>query len=188
MSRSPRPYLVKLYPQPAPDMRFLTRICIVQLLLAWMLFAVGLSNPVFSPIRSPWGLSRTSYYALFDPSDEVSISTTSTPKRYLSLNRRSFCMLHYVGFGWFCYYNLLDLVYHVDPPAIEDMVNFFSSVLSLAGSVWAEEPAANFREAAMGQMILKMTSSHPIPWDWIRSFLLGSVCDLCHLRSNVDGS
>lgn len=156
----------------------------VHLLLAWLLFAVGLSNPVFSPIRPPWGLSRSSNHAELGVRDSVSNSRSSIVKRVNRASRGMCFVTSYIGFGWFCYYSILDVVVHPYLPAIEEMERFFSTVLSL-GNAWAEEPAATIREASIGEIVLRMTSSDPIPWEWILSFLEGAVCCLDHHEFSV---
>ncbi|KAI4114873.1 MAG: hypothetical protein LQ345_004426 [Seirophora villosa] len=129
---------------------------------------------VFFPIRPPWGLSRSSNHAELGVRDSVSISRSSIVKRVNRASRGMCFVTSYIGFGWFCYYNLLDVVVHPYLPAIEEMERFFSTVLSL-GNAWAEEPAATIREASIGEIVLRMTSSDPIPWEWILSFLEGAI-------------
>lgn len=153
-------------------------LCIYSLVLlcSWMTSVSALPNHVIPSTGSTEVLLNKSGSSLFESGQDVAVMTKSRPKRMSRNNRNLFAINHYIGFGWFCYYNALDLVAPPASFAIQDMEHFLSGVLSLAGSVWANEPDERVRVAAIGQLILKMTSNEPIPWHWIHGYLLGAVC------------
>lgn len=145
------------------------------LVLSWSASVSAIPDHGPLSTRSPEGLSRSADRPLSDLRSDFAASKTSISKRSLRLNRDYFSVGYYVGLGWFCYFNLLDVVIPITRPAVEDMELFFSSVMSLAGDVWAHEPAKATRVAAAGQILLRLTSSEPIAWEWIHDFLIGAV-------------
>lgn len=97
-----------------------------------------------------------------------------------------FAWNYYVGFGWWCYFNMLDVVMPLTPPAVEDMELFFSAVLSFAGNVWAQEPAKSIYRVTVGQIRLNMWSSQPIPFQFIYGYLTGAVCPSIFFSAQSD--
>lgn len=81
----------------------------------------------------------------------------------------------WVGFEWYCYYNILDIINPVTPISQQDLEAFYSDILSLAGQVWAFETAQKLRRASVGGITLEFRSSDPIAWEWIHEFLVESV-------------
>lgn len=77
------------------------------------------------------------------------------------------------------------MVVPTGPPPIEQMEHFFNSVLSLGGEIWANEPATTYRSALMGEIALKMTSSEPIMWEWIRGYLIGAASQIIRLSPHI---
>lgn len=140
-------------------------------------FASAVSNQNLPPSRASQGLSYSSRNNQpANSGDILRVFGTSISKRASVINRNGCARNHYLGMGWWCYYNTLDLILPVTMPAIEDMERFFSNVLSLAGDVWSLKPALNFYKVSMGQIILQMKSSEPIPSAWIHEYLKGAVC------------
>lgn len=134
----------------------------------------ALPNRVFPSIGTE-ALFNSSKSSLSESGQDVAVTTKSRPKRISPHYRNLFAINQYLGFGWFCYYNALDLVAPSASVAQEDMDRFLSGVLSLAGAVWANEPDKTVRVAAIGQLIFKLASNQPIPWLWIHGYLLGAV-------------
>ncbi|KAL8829375.1 MAG: hypothetical protein Q9170_006192 [Blastenia crenularia] len=141
--------------------------------LSWIALIAARPNNVFPHIGHSTGLLRSSNHGRFDQSGDASRPTASVSKRTLHPNR--FAVNTYVGLGWYCYFNLLDMIRPFDPVASDTLEQFFTDVLSLGGAVWAHEPAETYRAARLGQMALKITSSDPIQWEWIRQYLVGAI-------------
>lgn len=156
-------------------MRLHTRTCSVLFLLVYCIALVlALSNRFFPPTNHSPGLVRSSRNGYLNPSSDASPSRRTLSKR-TTLNRNLFYLNYELGFGWYCYFNLLDTVRPVGPLPVQHMEEFFSAVLSLGGAIWAHEPALSYRVATLGEITLRMVSSEPIQWDWIYHYLLGAA-------------
>ena len=142
---------------------------ILLLLLAVITFGSALPNQILPQSVHSRGFSPDFRHAHHDLNRTALLS-----KRDLDRNR--YAVTQYLGLGWFCYFNLLDIVTPLVQIAVQDMEHFFSTVLSMAGDIWANEPAQTWRGARYGEIILEMSSSAPIPWEWIHGYLIGAVC------------
>lgn len=104
------------------------------------------------------------------------LSTTLT-KRVFTITNGNICnVVLLLGAGWICQYNSLDWTFSnaISPP--NDLVQFYSAVLSLAGNVWADEPPELVRRAVLGEISLTFTSLAPISFEFIQWFLMHAVC------------
>lgn len=143
------------------------------LLVYYIAPALAFPNRFPHSINHSPGFVRSPSKGLPIPTIDASDSTTALSKR--TLNRELFRIHYELGLGWFCYYNVLDMVRPVGDLPLHQMEYFFNTVLSLGGALWAHEPALNYREATMGEITLKLISSDPLPWDWIHDYLIGAV-------------
>ena len=81
-----------------------------------------------------------------------------------------------LGAGWIVRYNRLDWAFSNVIPPSNELIRFYAEVLSLAGAVWAQEPAQNFRQASLGGITLTLWSTGPITWNFLNWFLISAVC------------
>ncbi len=152
-------------------------LCISFLIFVCSWTPSGFASPhhVFPSKGSTEVLSKSSDARLSKSAHDMATTRRSRPKRWLHANQNLFAINYYLGAGWSCYYNSLDFIYPGSAVAEEDLERFLSGVLSLAGAVWANQPDRTVRVASLGQLILKVTSNEPIPWQWIHGYLLGAV-------------
>lgn len=150
--------------------------------------ALALPSRFFPSLNHDQGFAQSFGNGQPDPSIDASNSAMILSKRVLTLNRDFFLVHYQLGLGWYCYYNILDTVRAVGDLPVQQMEYFFSTVLSLAGAVWANEPAENYREATMGEITLKLMSSDPLPWDWIHDYLIGAASTIEYFDQRLSES
>ena len=95
-----------------------------------------------------------------------------------------------LGAGWIVRYNRFDWAFSNVIPPSNQLMRFYTEVLSLGGAVWAQQPPQNFRQASLGGITLTLRSVGPITWDFISWFLISAVCPTAYslaLSSHSEG-
>ena len=176
LSTSSRHWITTSHEKTAcrPPATMKTRIWLHQ--CTWLLISWRMLGAFAVPAQLPAPDLRSAHSHTFRM-DQMAHSIANSPK---SLERRDLHneqAAHHVAIvmGWYCIWSTLNVIYPMTEEAIQAFELFFSTALSLAGAVWSTQAARTTRSATMGGITLNLISNAPIPWPWIRDFLISAV-------------
>lgn len=121
-------------------------------------------------------LSLSQRSELINTDSHDRISNVNLIKRdWRNEHRNIFTMVQRYGEGWTAHFNLLDMVNSNVDVAAHQLEQFYRAVLSAVENYRTSRPAQFSWGASYGGLTLAFRSHRPIPWDWIRQYLIDVV-------------